>query len=132
MTDSPILTLLDRLVATRPGLDSRDYDTLANYRRDCRQVARQRQDYLALRSLPGDVAPILTGSDGRLAYDTASDTLRYTAGQYYPTEYRAAACRVLVQAFGKHCWQQAPGIPWADIRAKAAVTVGPGVARRWF
>lgn len=69
----------------------------------------------------------------------------YTTGQYFPTEYRNAACAVLAQCLwdywhgcadcakdGKETYQ--PGIVdvGAYIRKQARNEFGPAIARTWF
>lgn len=62
-------------------------------------------------------------------------SLHYCAGQYAPTEYRAAACAVLTHALWGYFRQCCP----ADIenrgqwiRDTARRELGLGIARRWF
>lgn len=55
----------------------------------------------------------------------------YCTGQYWPTEYRPAACRVLAAALWDY-WRSS-GYDTSDkIRAMARRTLSRGVASRWF
>jgi hypothetical protein len=66
---------------------------------------------------------------GRLTWD--GKRLDYCAGQYFPTEYRAAACRTLASALW--CYWSDGGRHSADqIRAAARRHLGRGIAKRWF
>jgi len=54
----------------------------------------------------------------------------YTTGQYFPTEYRNAACAVLASALW-HYWQ--PDYKTGDeIRKQARREFGRGIASTWF
>lgn len=93
---------LNKFVNSRPGIDKRDYSSSSDYNRESREITQDRNDYLELLALASARIPNLdseleaylianTGErlflkDGKLVYHT---------GQYYPTEYRVAACRVL-------------------------------------
>ena len=95
----------------RPGFDYANYGAPAPYRVDCRVVARQRAEALRLLSAiewrdsitAEAIAEQLTGS-GRLSMVIKGDSvaLDYCAGQYYATEYRAAAARALAAVLWNH------------------------------
>jgi hypothetical protein len=141
-----ILTLLADWIAQRPGLDPRNYDA-SGYRSDSRRIAQQGRDaeelLRAVRNLPG-----ITGSDLRKAFRAFSGRLSlverpgglaldYCTGQYWPTEYRAAACAVLRSALWDYWRIHASLIAGSDnardsILAAAKRTVSAGVFRRWF
>lgn len=156
-----ILALLESWVTQRPGLDPRDYisgwnDTNGRsaYRSDSRRITQQRNDalamlrYISLReSITADMlkAAIPRAFSGRLKLENVAGTyplkLSYCTGQYWPTEYRAAACAVLAAAI----WDwlrtllddspqpiagcKSPG-DW--LRATARRELGASIARRWF
>lgn len=120
-----ILTLLSDFIAQRPGLEPGNYisgwnDTRgrAAYRSESRMITRQRHDaetllrYVAIRdSITADMLREgFRAYSGRLTLtDLEGGKLRldYCAGQYFPTEYRAAVCAVLSQAIWhwtrEHC-----------------------------
>lgn len=54
----------------------------------------------------------------------------YTTGQYFPTEYRNAACAVLASVLW-HYWQ-AGCKTGEEIRKRARAEFGPAIARTWF
>jgi len=95
-----IVSALYKWVNSRPGFDPNNYDR-AGYLSDSRMVQRQRKDALTLLraiewrdSITGDMlAGAFRAFSGRLTWD--GEKLSYCAGQYYCTEYRAAACAVL-------------------------------------
>ncbi len=96
------IEMLISFVNQRPGLDFADYGDAKIYNAESREITKDRNDFFELLALfnlryAGKANAILTttltNSDGRL---TLTDgRLVYTSGQYFPTEYRPAACRVL-------------------------------------
>ena len=75
-----------------------------------------------------DVTATLTNTGDRLFID--GDQLTYHVGQYWPTEYRAAACRKLASAIWGY-WRDC-GYTADAIRNKARAEFGRGIASRWF
>ena len=109
-------------IRQRPRLDPRDYGDWSDYRADARAISRQLRDadeLLYACALHGisetDIAAEMTR---RLTWD--GQRLDYTTGQYWPTEYRAAACRALASAL------------WAKFGPDARGMVSRGVAKRWL
>ena len=133
------LDALAAFVAQRSGIDGRDYgtgpDARAAFMGDYRpmlQAGRDARTMLRLaRLFSVDVAAAASDScrltfvqrKGGIAVD-------YTTGQYFPTEYRAAACRVLASAWWAY-WRGC-GYDDARIRKAARDTFGRGIASRWF
>lgn len=108
-TKSQILALLRAHIESRPGLEFCNYGDVAAYRSEQRRIARQKRDALTLlRAVEWRdslTAEHLTAGfrafSGRLTLETLPDgrhKLDYCVGQYYPTEYRAAAAAVLASA----------------------------------
>ena len=68
--------------------------------------------------------------DRRLQFNPETKEFDYCVGQYWPTEYRAAACRFL-----RDCYQY---IYWPQFKDNQAIKkqivkeIGRGVANRWF
>jgi hypothetical protein len=103
-----IVEALRAWINQRPGLDPRDYGDGPGYRSESRRITRQRDDALTLlRSV--ELADGLTADALRAAFRAYSGRLQlldrgpavyldYCTGQYWPTEYRAAACAVLASA----------------------------------
>jgi|688.fasta_scaffold790443_2 hypothetical protein len=141
-----ILELIHRWIRQKPGLDPRNYirdwrdaEGRSAYRSDARSIttqlhhARAMLRYIELRpSISGaDLAAALTVG-GRLSY-TPGRGLDYTTGQYWPMEFRAAACRVMASVLwdrfradiGEHATGDA-------IHRAARRELGATIARRWF
>ena len=108
-TKETILNAVDAWISQRPGLEFANYGDLANYRQEARRITRQRRDAEALlrscRWRDGLTADMLREGfraySGRLTLqepENGEALLRYCTGQYWPTEYRAAACAVLSSA----------------------------------
>jgi hypothetical protein len=66
----------------------------------------------------------LVERDGAVAVD-------YTTGQYFPTEYRKAACAVLASALWDYAREQGYATG-NEIRKWARQEFGRGIASRWF
>jgi hypothetical protein len=139
ITKAGLCNLLRKFVAQRSGLDWRNYGNdaagMRALRSDRNQILRHGRDARALlsfvenwSSIPVDY--LLTElSDGkRLSFDPARNAIDYCAGQYFPTEYRAAVCRALSSAL----WRYHVNLGTSDVRAWAVETFGRGIASRWF
>lgn len=127
MTRDDILNALQAWINQRPGLEFCNYsssnhrESVANYRSEQRRITRQKHDadklLAAVRWRTSIGVPELKEAfraySGRLtlhevteprptpgidALQTPACRLEYCAGQYWPTEYRAAACAVLASA----------------------------------
>lgn len=151
-----ILAALSAWIEQRPGLDPCNYGDTASYRSEMRRITKQRADALALlaaiRWRASIDAPALLeafgAGSGRLSVTLAHDapgtvtaSLDYCTGQYWPTEYRAAACAVLASALWSYYQSDCPpddmlasaGLSAGSwIRCKAARELGTPLARRWF
>jgi len=159
-----IIGALYTFIGQRPGLEFGNYGDVPNYRAEVRAIgrdltqARQLLRYVDLRaSITAD--DIIKASEsaysGRLTI-TASDDgkvlIDYCTGQYFPTEYRKAACAVLSQAIW--AWTSAHAMPAPTLhhnsetgetvqrfkglrvgdylRASFKREFGRGMASRWF
>jgi hypothetical protein len=138
----PILDTLRAFVDRRPGFDPRKYSDASSYRADTSRAQRDRRDAHALlgavyrEAFSTDdngrdklLCCLREGLRGRLELRD-DGSVHYYAGQYYPTEYRAATCTVLSYALWSYWWE--PGLRCSDIRAKARSVFGAGIQRRWF
>lgn len=99
--------LLYNFAHGRPGFEWVNYGCSSSYRQDYRRAyndlkafeelhrlaARRLESYSALSDA---IRTHLEKSGDRLEISESGDRLQYITGQYYPTEFRAAACRVLV------------------------------------
>lgn len=145
---SAILSALRNWICQRPGLDPRNYDR-TGYRSDSRRITQQKHDAMAMLAAVSsrniatdDLKAAFRAFSGRLTWD--GKALHYCTGQYWCTEYRAAACAVLASALWNH-WRAttpategketyAPGIVNVGdaIRRKARAELGRGITSRWF
>jgi hypothetical protein len=156
-----ILAALDRFIRQRPGLEFGNYGDWSAYRAEVRSIGRDLQHARALLAYverhPSIDAERLKAAfrdaySGRLSWDGAR--LDYCTGQYWPTEYRKAACAVLASAIWSW-WRDecmpAPDAPVMNagyyglsdrqyggksagdwLRVKARREFDRGVAARWF
>ena len=130
-----ILAALYAWIVQRPRLEYGNYGDAAAYRSELRRIARQKNDALAMLSYVG--ASHVTGEQmaaafsGRLSWD--GQKLNYCTGQYWPTEYRAAACAVLAAAIWSYWREGLTGEKQGDrLRTCARREFGRGIAARWF
>lgn len=94
--------LLCQFVNQRPGLEFCNYGSVKSYRSESRAITNDLHDFNDLLSLATSrildlnerLTAYLTNNSGRLTL--VDGALKYTTGQYFTTEYRPAACRVLV------------------------------------
>ena len=135
-TDS-ILSAIRTFIERRPGFERGNYQgaPAAIYRADCVTALRGLHDGRVLlracalaRVSADDLRAALT--DAHRLTLTPAGVLEFTACQYWPTEYRAAACRALADALARH---YLPGVP--DRAALLRVlrnVLGARLVRRWF
>jgi hypothetical protein len=132
-----LLSTLERFVNQRPGLEFGNYGDVSAYRSEMRGITKDRRDALELLRVAGwcltadDI--IAAAQGGRLTItepEPGRFVIDYCTGQYWPTEYRPAVCRVLASALW-HYW--AADKPSADqVRECARRHLSRGVASRWF
>jgi hypothetical protein len=155
MQTEQILDALSRFIAQRPGLEPRNYisgwnDTAGRkaYRAESRQVTRDRHDAerllreVALSAMPTEtLREAFRAYSGRLTFSEnrqGGAVLDYRTGQYFPTEYRRAACAVLSQAlWDYHRDDYAASARKGEsagnaIRRNFRRRFGARFARRWF
>jgi hypothetical protein len=126
---------LDAFVASRPGFDPANYSDAASYAADRRVALRAMDDYYMLRNAVQYVVTddALEGAARGSRITFGPDGVEYCTGQYYPTEYRAAACRVLASVWWREqAVRSAPGEGADAIRKHARAVFGRAIARRWF
>ena len=163
-TKEQVLNTLSAFIRQRPGLDFGNYGDLSSYRSELRQITKDRHQAFELLSAVArhdtiTAADLIRASEhaysGRLAIketDTGGCVIEYCAGQYFPTEYRKAACAVLASAlwdyWRDHCMPEPElmhtsetgevinryrGMRAADfLRHTARLEFGRGIASRWF
>jgi hypothetical protein len=140
-TRPEILAALDRFIKQRSGLDARNYgdreSLMSDYRPILRdgKVARQFLRFVELReSITAEMLIEGTRSfSGRLQFTRdrkGNCVVDYCTGQYFPTEYRRAACCVLARTIQEYLFPDAKDN--ADIRQKAKREFGRAIATRYF
>jgi len=93
--------LLRQFASQRPGLDFNDYGERKYYMQDYREILKDLHSFRELLNFAinriDNLNEVLTNqlsnSNDRLILKGGK--LQYITGQYFPTEYRNASCRVL-------------------------------------
>lgn len=115
-----IIALLYAWISQRPGLEFGNYGDITSYRAEVRSIGKDLQHariLLGAVERSGITAEQLMAAfprafSGRLTLEAHPNKpgawrLSYCAGQYWPTEYRRAACAVLASALWdykrEHC-----------------------------
>lgn len=138
-TKQELLNSLRAFICQRPGFDPRNYGDVASYRADYRRALRDRDDALALLrqvELRDSVtaADIIGTGSGRLTWD--GKDWQYVAGQYFPTEFRAAAGYVLADALWRATLrdysQRKVEIDGSGMRKVMTNMLGRKLAKRFF
>ena len=145
MEKHEILEALRIFARQRPGLDFANYGDVRLYRSESRQISRDlahARTLLYAASWCGVTAEdILRAADGgRLDIRADGDRVRidYTTGQYWPTEYRRAVCRVLAAALWASYRDSMSGevlagrSPGDRIRSHFRRLFGRAIADRYF
>lgn len=139
-TKESIIEALDAFIRQRPGLEFGNYGDVSAYRSELRSIAK---DLHHARELLRAVAwrdsitaddLLRAGATGRLTLTQQERGVRidYCTGQYFPTEYRRAACSLLSSLLWDY-WRDGMAEPTGDkIRATARRELSRPVARRWF
>jgi hypothetical protein len=131
------LNILNKFVSQRPGLSFADYDSNYYYNQDYRGILQAKHDFermsahISNTSISDEdlIKSSSSAFSGRLSLTT--DSVEYCAGQYFPTEYRAAACAVLAYALWQY-WRACGYSSHKEIQNIARATFGRGIASRWF
>jgi len=96
----------------RPGFDPHNYDSYRSYKNEMNEVVKDLSDFRTLYAIAARrlgeafetrLHTYLKNTSGRLKLNER-DELEYCTGQYFPTEFRPAACSVLASLL------------WADYR----------------
>lgn len=139
-----ILRAIEVWIKQRPGLEFGNYGDVTAYRSEMRSITRDR--HIAERFL---VAVLWRSSIGeaelRQAFQSAysgrlsivdrrdgSIALDYCTGQYWPTEYRRAACAVLASALWAASREDQAMPDGNAIRKHFRSEFGANIQRRWF
>ena len=124
-------------IEQRPGFEPGNYSDASSYRADYRRALRDLHDARALLrycEMRPSVKVSAPEHSGRLMLTLTDGGYRadYCTGQYFPIEYRAAACRLLSSAIWAWLRDEC-GCKMGDaIRKAAKRELGASIARRWF
>lgn len=139
-TKESIIEALDAFIRQRPGLEFGNYGDVSAYRSEMRSIVKDlHHAYELLRaverrdSITADDL-LRAGATGRLTLTQTERGIRvdYCVGQYFPTEYRRAACSLLSSLLWD-CWRDDMAEPTGDkVRAEARRSLSRPVVRRWF
>ena len=137
---STIIAALDAWIRQRPGLEFGNYGDVSSYRSEVRSITRDLQharallNYVAWHDSITAEMILSAAQSGRLSIVVDGNKVRvdYCTGQYWPTEYRPAVCRLLSSVI-RH-WMRAndPRRSGEMIRKAASRELGTSIARRWF
>lgn len=140
MTRSQIIDALYAFIESRPGFDPANYAGAPEaYRADYRRALRHLHDARAMlkaihwrESIDAD--DILRSAHHRIEFVPAGNVARvdYTTSQYYPVEYRAAACATLASTLWDYFREKCGAKTGDDIRRMARMELGRSLASRWF
>jgi hypothetical protein len=144
-----LLQQLTEFVNQRPRLEWANYGDTYWMRQDQSKITRQLQDFRKMRAYLSGLQDsgvyiehhIKEASEmafsGRLTFTDSG--IEYCTGQYWPMEYRAAACAVLASAIWSHereyLERYATDYWWVDgdtMRKHLRKILGRGIASRWF
>lgn len=140
-TKEQIIALLDAWIRQRPGLDYGNYGDPVAYRAEVRSIGQDLQHARTLlRAVELSLMPVECLIDGFRAFSGRLSlietpkgyALDYCTGQYWPTEYRSAACAVLASALWDHYRDGLPAGSGDKLRAKFKRQFGRTIANRWF
>jgi len=168
-----IIDALARFIRQRPGLEFGNYGDVASYRAECRSIARDKREAETLLAavswrdgIDADdllkqmqtgrltaklitIRDVVGSQENTLGYRCEVD---YVTGQYFPTEYRRAACAVLASALWEYTRNTSMPAPTLHhnsetgedvqryngkragdwLRAYFRKLFGRGIATRWF
>ncbi len=156
---STIIAALDAWIRQRSGLEFGNYGDVSSYRSEMRSITRDLQharamlNYVAWHDSITAEMILDCAKSGRLSIVVDGDkvSIDYCTGQYWPTEYRAAVCRLLSSVVWHWMAENAPqpvamynsetgedvqrinGLRIGDyLRKTASKELGTSIARRWF
>lgn len=132
-----LIQLLTKWIHQRPQLDFANYGDIKPYREEIRHIGQQLQDARTLlRAVEGSgitaeqmVERLKTG---RLNLRESGEELDYCTGSYWPTEYRAAVCRLCSDLLWQYIRAAYPHFNGTEIRRYFSRWFGRGMGKRWF
>ena len=138
-----IVDSLYRWIKQRPGLEFCNYGSVPAYRSEMRDItkdlhhAREMLAYVSRRpSITADdlIESTFRAYSGRLSINEGIERaeVEYCAGQYWPTEYRAAVCAVLSSAIWFRFAEDTTSPTGEAVRKAARRELSRSVVARWF
>lgn len=135
LTRADLLALLSAFINQRPGLEFANYGDVSAYRSESRSITADGHDARALLAAVSwrdsitadDIRKALQGS-GRLTL-SESGRLEYCTGQYFPTEYRPAACRLMAGLLWDYWRESAPASEGKPTHPPGILNVGDYIRR---
>lgn len=136
-----IIQALQTWINQRPGLEYGNYGDASSYRAEIRAIgvdlthARAMLNYVAWHDSIAAEMILREAESGRLSIKVDSDkvSIDYCTGQYWPTEYRRAVCRLLSSVIWYWLRDNMLGdVTGEAIRRQAALALGRSIAKRWF
>lgn len=127
---------LSAFVSQRSGIDFRNYGDRNSFMSDYRRILRDGRDareFLRMaRLFPVEFQPLFSGA-GRLSLVESEGKIKadYTAGQYFPTEYRSAICRAMAELYWTR-FREDGAKTREEIIAKAKSIFPRAIVKRWF
>ena len=137
---STIIAALDAWIRQRPGLEFGNYGDVSAYRAEVRSIGKDLQHARALLryvewhdSITAEMI-LSAAQSGRLSIVVDGNKVRvdYCTGQYWPTEYRPAVCRLLSSVIWDWMRANDPRRSGEMIRKAASREFGTSIAQRWF
>lgn len=139
MNKQTIIQALRRWIEQRPGLEFANYGDIRAYRAEQRDITRDlhhaRELLRAVEWRDSITAEdILRAASGRLTIAVDGDSVRidYCTGQYFPTEFRPAASRVLSSVLWVYWRENMESPDGYALRRTARRELSRAVARRYF
>ena len=137
---STIIAALRKWIAQRPGLEFGNYGDVSSYRAEMRSIGKDLQharamvNYVAWHDSITAEMILDAAKSGRLSIKVEGDKVRinYCTGQYWPTEYRPAVCRLLSSVIWYWLRENCEYKTGDDIRKAATRELGQSIGRRWF
>jgi len=135
-----LIQALDAWIRQRPGLEFGNYGDWTAHRSELRSIGKDLQharallNYVAWHDSITAEMILSAAQSGRLSIKVEGDKVRvdYCTGQYWPTEYRPAVCRLLSSVIWDWMRANDPRRSGEMIRKTASRELGTSIARRWF
>jgi hypothetical protein len=131
-----MLNALAAFIRQRPGLEFGNYGDRKSYAAELREITKTRHEAFELLAFVGrssiTAENLLANSRHRLNWNQEEDRWEYTTGQYFPTEYRRAACLLLMATVWDYFRDGCRCDTREKIQAAAKREFSRAVAKRWF